>query len=96
MRMMLVVYHKAADEYVVDAFKQAGIKAYTKMIECHGEGTETEPKLGTHIWPGKNNILILALQDDEVPLVTDIIRQLKREHPRAGVKGFCLPMELTI
>jgi nitrogen regulatory protein PII len=95
-KMMMIVYHKAADEYVIDALKQAGIRAYTKMIECHGEGTETEPKLGTHIWPGKNNILIMALQDDDVPAVTKIIRRLKGEHPRAGLKGFCLPMEETI
>jgi hypothetical protein len=96
MKMMMIVYHQAADEYVVSAFKNAGIKGYTKMIECRGEGTETEPKLGTHIWPGKNNILLLALQKEEVPLVTDLVRQLKRDHPRAGVKGFCLPMDDTI
>jgi len=96
MKMMMVVYHQAADEYIVDAFKQAGIRAYTKMIECRGEGMETEPKLGTHIWPGKNNILILALQDEEVPVVTRLIRRLKADHPRAGLKGFCLPIEETI
>jgi hypothetical protein len=96
MKMFMVVYHEAADEYVIAAFKKAGVRSYTKMKECHGEGTETEPKLGTHIWPGRNNILILALQDQDVPAVTDLIRQLRKEHPRAGVKGFCLPMDETV
>jgi hypothetical protein len=83
-------------QYVVGAFKDAGIKCYTKMIECRGEGTETEPKLGTHIWPGKNNILILALPDEEVSIVSDLIRQPKQDHPRAGVKGFRFPVENSL
>ncbi|MBE0558846.1 MAG: hypothetical protein IH628_16585 [Proteobacteria bacterium] len=93
MKMLLIIYCEAADEDVIAALKEAGIHGYTKMVEARGEGTETEPKLGTHCWPGKNNILFMALPDDEIPRITERVRELKREHPRAGVRSFLVPME---
>jgi hypothetical protein len=97
MKMFLIVYCEAADEDVIAALKEAGIHGYTKMVEARGEGTETEPKLGTHCWPGKNNILFMVLPDEEIPLIADRMHRLKEQHPRSGVRSFLLPMEeLTV
>jgi nitrogen regulatory protein PII len=95
MKMFLLIYGEAADEYVIAALKEAGIKAYTKMVEARGEGTETEPKLGTHFWPGKNNVLLMAVADDEIPRIAEKIKEIRKDHPRAGVRSFLLPMEET-
>jgi hypothetical protein len=92
-KMFLIIYAEAADEFVIAALKEAGIRAYTKMVEARGEGTETEPKLGTHCWPGKNNVLLIAVDDEEIPGIAERILALKKEHPRAGVRSFLLPME---
>jgi hypothetical protein len=97
MKMFLIVYCEAADEDVIAALKEVGIHGYTKMVEAQGVGTETEPKLGTHCWPGKNNILFMVLPDEEIPLIADRMHRLKEQHPRAGVRSFLLPMEeLTV
>jgi hypothetical protein len=96
MKMVFVVYSYAADYNVITAFKEAGIKGYTKVEKARGEGVETEPKLHTHIWPGENCVLFLALEDAEVDTAVSLIRKLKQEHPRAGVKGFIMPMEEII
>jgi len=96
MKMFLIVYCDAADEDVIAAFKKAGIRSYTKMEEVRGEGTDTEPKLGTHCWPGKNIVLFIAAEDTETPQIVEVIRYIRREHPRAGAKGFVLPMEEVI
>lgn len=93
MKMFLLIYCNAVDQYIIPALKKAGIMRYTKMEEVHGEGAETEPKLGTHTWPGANNVLFIAVPDEEVALVTDLIKKFKKDHPRAGVKGFIFPME---
>jgi len=96
MKMFLLVYCEAADEDVIAAIKEAGIHGYTKMVEARGEGTETEPKLGTHCWPGKNNVLIMAVADEEVTRINERVRLLREDHPRAGVRSFLLPMEENI
>jgi nitrogen regulatory protein PII len=95
-KMFFIVYSCTADYDVLNRIKQAGIKGYTKMEEASGEGTETEPKLGTHTWPGENNVLYVAVQDEEVAVIVELIRKMKKENPRAGVKGFLLPMEEII
>jgi nitrogen regulatory protein PII len=92
MKMIFVVYSRAADYDVVAKLKSTGIKGYTKMKDVSGEGTDTEPKLGTHCWPGENNALYIAADDEEAARVCEVIRELKNSHPRAGVKGFILPM----
>jgi len=94
MKMIFVIYSQATDYDVIASFKQAGITAYTKIEKACGEGTETEPKLHTHTWPGENNVLFIALKNDEdVAGVLERVRVLKKEHPRAGMKAFVLPME---
>jgi hypothetical protein len=96
MKMFLIVYCDAADEDVIDTFKKSGVRGYTKMREVRGEGTDTNPKLGTHCWPGKNHALFIAADDGEANRIKDTIRELRREHPRSGVKGFVLPMEESV
>ena len=78
---------------MIAALKEAGLHGYTKMVEARGEGMDTEPKLGTHCWPGKNNILLTAVADEEVPGINERIRRIKKEHSRAGLRSFLLPME---
>lgn len=93
MRMCLLVYCDVADETVIGEIKKAGFRGYTKLEEARGEGTESEPKLGTHCWPGKNNVLMIAAADEKVAEIGGLIRKIKKEHPRAGLKGFLLPVE---
>ncbi|MFH1080142.1 MAG: PG0541 family transporter-associated protein [Pseudomonadota bacterium] len=96
MKMFMIVYSQAADYDVITQFKKAGIKHYTKMEQAHGEGDDTEPKLGTHTWPGKNNVLFVAVPTEEIGTVRDVVKHLKENHPRTGVKAFMLPMEESV
>jgi hypothetical protein len=96
MKMFLIIYCEAVDEDVIAALKDAGIHGYTKMVEARGEGTDTEPKLGTHCWPGKNNVLLMAVADAEVSGINERIRLLQEEHPRGGIRSFLLPMAENI
>ncbi|MCU0575895.1 MAG: hypothetical protein MUD15_03600 [Desulfobacterota bacterium] len=96
MKMVFIVYSQAADYEVINAIKKAGIRGYTKMEKACGEGVETEPKLHTHTWPGENCVLFVALDEPDLPVITELIRALKGEHPRAGLKAFVLPMEEII
>jgi hypothetical protein len=93
MKMFLVFYSEASDDDVVAAFKNFGIKAYTKVCGLQGEGDETEPRLGTHYWPGQNNALMLAVGDEKIKPLCDLVRKLKAEHPRAGLRAFTFPLE---
>ena len=96
MKMLIIVYNDAIDETIITAFKDAQVKGYTKWKEALGEGNETEPKLGTHYWPGRNNVLAVVLEDEKVPVITDILKELKTKYPKSGIKTFILQVEETI
>jgi hypothetical protein len=93
MKMFFVVYAEASDESITAAFKKAGYKSYTKMHGATGEGQESEPKLDTHFWPGRNNTLLLGVPDDEIGHLIELVRKLKTEQPRAGLRAFTFPLE---
>jgi hypothetical protein len=93
MKMLVVVYSDAVDEDVVEAFKNARVEGYTKWREALGEGRESEPKLGTHFWPGKNNVLAMVVADEALPTLREIIQGLRSKHPKAGLKTFMLQVE---
>ena len=63
------------------------------MEKARGKGDETELKLGTHSWPGRNNVLLMAIQNEECDMMKNVVRRLKQDHPRAGVKAFVLSLE---
>lgn len=96
MKMALIAYCEAADTEIVKAIKEVGIKGYTKFEEALGEGTETQPRLGTQCWPGKNNVLAIAVEDNEVEPLLNKIMELKSEYPRAGIRAFILPVEKMV
>ena len=93
MKMVVIVYGEAADETMTKAFKENGFGSYTKMHGATGEGSETEPRLGTHYWPGRNNTLMMAVADEDIPRLMDLVRKLKADHPRSGLRAFTFPLE---
>lgn len=96
MKMVMVVYSAAADYDILNKLKEHGISGYTKLQKACGEGTETEPKLKTHTWPGDNNLLLIATGDEDANQIINILAGLKKIHPRAGVRGFVIPLIETI
>ncbi|KAF0122199.1 MAG: putative cytosolic protein [bacterium] len=93
MKMVLVAYSEAADYDLIVAIKAAGVRGYTKFTEVLGEGTETDPHMGTQCWPGRNNFLAIAVEDKEVEHLISAVKEMKKKHPKAGVKAFIMPME---
>ena len=93
MKMVFIAYCKAVDYEVMEAIKEAGIKGYTKFAEVIGEGDETQPRLGTQCWPGKNNFLVIAVGDEELDPLILAVKEMKRRHPKGGIKAFVMPLE---
>lgn len=93
MKMLYIIYASASDESITAAFKEAGYRSYTKGQGMTGEEEESEPKLGTHYWPGTNNVMLMAVPDEELPRILELVRNLKATQPRAGLRAFVVPLE---
>ncbi len=92
--MFVIVYSWSADDCVMDALARGGIQAYTKWCGVLGKGTETGPKLCFS--QGENNVLSIVADDKEAEKLKEIVLNLRKENPVAGIKCFILPVQEVI
>ena len=93
MKMVVVVYNEAIESEVTDALKELGAANYTKFVDVQGRGGSSGPHLGTTIWPKKNHVLLMAVDDDVAGRILEAIRRLRATAGNEGVKGFVLHLE---
>ncbi len=94
MVLMFIVYSNAVDEEMVEiVMSHAG--GYTKFVEVQGEG-QGEPQLGTHIWPGINNCLMVAAKKENEKEIINAVDRLKVKFPGMGVKVFSTQLKRII
>ncbi|MFA5093137.1 MAG: PG0541 family transporter-associated protein [Candidatus Omnitrophota bacterium] len=93
MKMVMIVYNEALDNELMEILASAGQKNYTKQSGVFGRGTTSGIHLGTDIWPGLNNILYLATEDEAAKKIIAAVRQLRKNIGVEGAKAFLLPIE---
>lgn len=94
MKMFFIVYSWAIDENVLAALAASGVNAYTKWTKVQGCGCESEPKLGAG--SGENDVLTVVINNEDADKVKAVVLNLRKEHPRAGVRCFIVPVEEMI
>ena len=83
MIIMFVVYSNAVDEEMVEIVKRYA-EGYTKFLNVQGEG-HGEPQLGTHVWPGRNNCLMVSMENKREKKFVEDTKELKRKFPGIGI-----------
>jgi len=92
-KMVMIVYNEAVDAEVMGALEACCLKNYTKINGAFGRGETSGTHLGNDIWPGRNNILYIACEEKDVGRILEVVRELRSEIGREGVKSFILPIE---
>jgi len=66
---------------------------YTKWVNVLGMGRTSGEHLDTHIWPGKNCVLFLAVYERKKEEIIKRVRALRKVLGREGTKAFVMPLE---
>ena len=75
--------------------RRVGIKCkYTKIENVMGAGN-TDPKLGDSIWPQLNVMFILYVEDNFVPILTNIMKKLHEMYVGEGAAAFATECNCT-
>lgn len=86
MLLMFIVYNNAVDEEMVEIVTRfAG--GYTKFTGVQGEGGQ-EPQLGTHVWPGINNCIMVAVAKEKKNDIKSHVDSLKEQFTGVGITIF--------
>src|SRR3990167_8111284 len=92
-KMVMIVYNEALDEDLMEALGSIGLKNYTKVLGVFGKGTSSGTHLGNDVWPGRNNILYIACEEDQSKELVARVKVLRQKMGHEGIKAFVLPIE---
>ena len=92
-KMMIVIYNKALEKEILNAVDLCEITCYTKIPKVYGRGESGGPRMGSHVWPGENEMLMVVTEEERVQSMIGYARKLKKKHEGKGVKVFVLPAE---
>lgn len=91
MRKMFVgIYNSALESIVQEIVLRLNPSGFTLVKGVYGKGTSSEPKMGTHVWPGENHILIVLEDETKVEYFIKEFSELKKSYPKEGVKAFVM------
>ena len=93
MKMVMVAYSEATDSEVMEVLEHCAIKSYTKIPSVYGKGETSGTHMDDDIWPGKNNLLIVACDDSAAKHIIACVTELRKVLGKEGVKAFVMPLE---
>lgn len=93
MRMVMIAYNEAIDMEVMEVLENCAMKNYTKITGVYGRGTASGTHLGNDIWPGRNNILYVACEEDNARQLVSCVQNLRKKLGKEGVKAFTWDLE---
>ena len=93
MKMILISYNVAIDDEIMEALKKVGISGYTKLPRVLGNGKTSGHHLDSHIWPGANSLMVLAVEDNKKDKLIEQIKEARKKLGKEGIKAFVLPLE---
>ena len=96
MKAAFLIYHDILEDRIEHLFDENKIDYYTEWEEVKGKGKKSDAHLGTRIFPGYNNVRLIAFDDDEmlVKLIAGI-KELNKEAIRQDdkIRLFQIPLE---
>jgi nitrogen regulatory protein PII len=95
LKMVMLVYNEALESEVMDVLKNCGLESFTKIPGVFGKGSSSGAHFGNDIWPGRNNILFVASDEEKCKKLIFYIRELRRKLKKEGIKAFVWNLEET-
>lgn len=95
MKRIEIICNNSVFEDVQELLLELRVKAYTKIENVHGVGTEGQ-KWGDAVWPQENFIMTIYCGSDSVSEIVDGFRALKTRLPTEGLKLFLSDSEMLL
>lgn len=92
MKRIEIIANRSIEEDLFEAFEKAGVgKHYTKVPIVVGVGN-SGPRMGDHIWPEENFMLIIYCENDEAEGIQNVVAEQKSFFKNEGIKIFEIEM----
>jgi len=92
-KMVMISYNEAIDAEIMDVLEHCAMKNYTKVMGVFGKGATSGAHMGNDIWPGRNNVLYIACEENDARQILACVKELRKKLGAEGVKAFVMPLE---
>jgi len=90
MRRIEIIVNQSIEADLFEAFSRLQVvKHYTRIPGAHGVGN-SDPKMGDHIWPEENAVIIIYCKKEEARLIEEAVGEVKKKFPSEGIKIFSM------
>ncbi len=96
MKMIITVFNASIEEEVRACAKEYGLSEYTKLTRVLGEGENSGPHMGTHIWPSVNTMMMFACEQEKTERFMEHLAEIKEEFKELGLKAFVFDLEKVL
>jgi hypothetical protein len=88
MKRIEIIGNRSIEDDLFDILKEKELdKVYTKIPVVMGVGS-SGPRMGDHIWPEENFLLVFYLEEKQVKTIKKLLTEFKRCFPQEGIKLF--------
>lgn len=88
LKMVMVVYYEAMDDEVMEVLGRCCMPYFTKLQGVFGKGELSGTRLGNDVWPGKNNLIYVACEDETAEKIISGVEELRKKRGKEGIKVF--------
>ena len=92
MKLLMIVFNFAIRDKVEDCLDECKLDSYTLIPEVHGTGESSGKHFESHIWPGKNNLMFIALTQEKYEELKPKLKKVKEKYKNEGIKFFLIPL----
>ena len=96
MELMILICSTTLHEEIVELFKAGKISSYSLLPVLHGSGDGGGTRFDNEVWPGTNQMYLLAMQPDKAAYIKDWAREYRKREVREGLKIFSLALKEII
>jgi hypothetical protein len=79
-KLLFVVFDEGIRPDVMELLEEQGIQHFTRWSNAEGRG-ETGPRHGDPVWPGLNDVLMVALDEAQVQPLVEALHVMRDSFP---------------
>ena len=94
MKAIFIVYGQSLKEPIELLLNKLGIRGFTRWDEVQGRGDKSgEPHYGTHAWPTKNGAMLAIIDDTNVNILLESLRDINEQAEQQGLNAYVWSIE---
>ena len=89
MKAIFISYNQALTDRLNKLLDDHGVRGFTRWALTEGRGSNTgEPHYGTHAWPSKNSSVLAFVEDEEIPVLLEALKEIDLLTEQQGSRAF--------